>query len=226
MVSESAVSWCCARRTRCRNSHHARDRLALRAAAACCLFLLLRNSRPAETCLAAGLIASDSARAKMFAPTCSRSSGCLQNSKQPLLTITAASAPSATLAGVPALPRLPPVVQRFARRKKKAAPAESTATGEGGDEMSEERRKEMAAIAERGDLREMLTAVGVPSWVFDWGFIALEVLFFVGEVVIVIFGAKQLPPEWFAWLPQEVKSLLEMGLTAEVAPGSEVAAGG
>ncbi|CAJ1381896.1 unnamed protein product [Effrenium voratum] len=75
--------------------------------------------------------------------------------------------------------------------------------------LSAERIATLKAAASEGDLQKIIEALGLPLWLFP----VLEVFIAIGELGIIYFWVKLLPPEMFGWLPPEARSFLQLGVT-------------
>ncbi|CAE7439190.1 unnamed protein product, partial [Symbiodinium necroappetens] len=69
----------------------------------------------------------------------------------------------------------------------------------------------LKAAADKGDFGELLGALGLPLWLVP----AIEVVIAVLELALVYFGVKLLPPEWFGFLPADVRSFLQIGVSPQ-----------
>lgn len=87
------------------------------------------------------------------------------------------------------------------------------AAAEGLSEEDQKREKVRQAL-EKGDMGQILEALGLPSWAP----LALEAFILVGEAALVFFALRFLPPEWLASLPPEAKELLQLPSSAPPAP--------
>ncbi|CAK9052735.1 unnamed protein product [Durusdinium trenchii] len=114
----------------------------------------------------------------------------------------------------------PLTAQARPRTSSAAAPSpETSSTGEGGEpsEMEEDARQRVSAervaalkdAINEGDLGKILEALGIPIWLLP----AIEVVIGVLELGLIYAGIKLLPPETFGFLPEGVRSLLQIGVT-------------
>lgn len=70
-----------------------------------------------------------------------------------------------------------------------------------------DRQGALKAAIDKFDLKAIIEALGLPLGLF----VAIEAFILVGEVALVVWGVKLLPPEWLSGLPEEVRSFLQIG---------------
>ena len=103
--------------------------------------------------------------------------------------------------------------------KPPAAPevAEDSVTESSVSETPEELRQRLSAervaalkgAVDEGDFGKILSALGIPLWLLP----VVEVVITILELGLIYAGIKLLPAEFFGFLPQEVRTFLQIGVT-------------
>mmetsp|Transcript_1472 Transcript_1472/g.3056 ORF Transcript_1472/g.3056 Transcript_1472/m.3056 type:complete len:171 (+) Transcript_1472:36-548(+) len=75
--------------------------------------------------------------------------------------------------------------------------------------LSAERVAALKAAVDEGDFGKIISALGLPLWLLP----VVEIVIAVLELGLIYAGIKLLPPEFFSFLPQEVRSFLQIGTT-------------